>query len=1526
MSALQKEKGIRFFEYLLELNNLVGKVDRDYKVYEKAWQKKTFDELDGCRVLSECVDEGNFLEIQKPKITQRDEKAPVPPGEIQKWIKGTYTNENLEPVYHGERMEKNKEGEEIVVSFEDDSTREKLYKQWKEEWKEWSERLKEKKRVRDLYNQFFHLVSRFDQEGDTLEFIFGRGILTWQHPDRKIGTIRHPLITSRLELELVPQKSLIVAKKLQEQVNVERDMLSGVNLPNKQQLDDVVENITSREILDDFSDLFKQYASLIHPDGTYLEENEKQTINKKPVLYEQSVFTLRSKKVRVLREDLEQIITGVEHGTVEIPEAVSSIFEEKGESETQSSSSEEGQNPLPNNHLYFPLPANEQQKEIVNRIDRSYGVTVQGPPGTGKTHTIANLVSHFLSQGKRILITSQKENALKVLKDKIPDAIRDLCVPVLGGGRESLAEIESSIRTLSEKLGELDEDTLQKTIDRNLDALDRSKREEARLINELKTYTEKEGTPLIYKGEKRFKYDVAKELAQTDIPYQWIRDEVPMDAEFPLDQQQWTKLWSLRDRIEKKDLSLKGKRLPEIEKEILSNQSFENLVQEEEFLNEYEEEGSQVIQFYQLPKNLRTIQAIKEKLEEILLFEDHIKQEFSQLIIKELRAGDIREERWRKLLDEQQTNVHHLFSLYNDLIVHDIQLPDKDLRTIEEDVQTVKNLLEEGKKADFLFFLFKGRNTKYLFEENVLNGKPIERIEDLEPIEKHIEYQKKKKETARILNGNMQEVKGNTVDVDSARFPHDAENTLKNLQKIINYVDGIENMVNQFDTSITSEIDHYDFKVIERMQREMDIAEKYIQLEQWKNKQENEINRLRNYSKEENMHPMIYDFMEAMENKDVDKWKELTAKVLQFKEVKQLVDQLYELLDAIGEQLPATAASIEASVGEEWSYIHNYQEALEMRKLQTWLDETKDVNVARLKDKLEEEHNEQKRVIYEVVTASTWKSQLKRVTQQQKRALSSWKTYIKRYGKGSGKSAQTNLKGARESMKTAQGAIPVWIMPVNQVMENFPVTNEKFDVIIFDESSQCDLFSTNVLLRGKKMIVVGDEEQISPQAIGTKLDDVNELVRRYLSDVPNANLFDGNISLYEIAEQTFPKEGKLMLREHFRCVPEIIQFSNDLSYGGEMIPLRLPLEEEKLDPPVQAIKVLDGYNDAREKDINVPEAERIVEEIVSMSKNPKYEDQTFGVIALQGQKQAAYIEGKIREALGDEEFVRRKLICGDAYTLQGDERDVIFLSMVVAPERNFRALTKNSEKQRINVAASRAKNQMRLYHSVDVEDLNPSDLRYRLLSYCKDPSRVNDEMENLEEKCDSPFEVDVLRMILDKGYKVTPQVKVGRYRIDLVVEGIRNRLAVECDGEAWHGPEKFEEDMQRQESLERAGWNFWRIRGREFYLNRKNALESLWKKLEEMDIHPAYPSEVIEEESIHQSVESDLPLTELLEKGGLEVIDKREKEGNLWVKGGKELEPFMNVLHEKGVHFVFTPKGSRSTDREPGWYMKDYYR
>jgi len=101
---------------------------------------------------------------------------------------------------------------------------------------------------------------------------------------------------------------------------------------------------------------------------------------------------------------------------------------------------------------------------------------------------------------------------------------------------------------------------------------------------------------------------------------------------------------------------------------------------------------------------------------------------------------------------------------------------------------------------------------------------------------------------------------------------------------------------------------------------------------------------------------------------------------------------------------------------------------------------------------------------------------------------------------------------------------------------------------------------------------------------------------------------------------------------------------------------------------------------------------------------------------------------------------------------------------------------------------------------------------------------------------DSWFEVDVALELLRRGFIVIPQYEVAGKRIDLVVEGGQARLAVECDGDKWHGAGQYEADMQRQRQLERCGWEFFRVRESTFYANKKSALAGLWQALEERKI------------------------------------------------------------------------------------------
>jgi very-short-patch-repair endonuclease len=196
---------------------------------------------------------------------------------------------------------------------------------------------------------------------------------------------------------------------------------------------------------------------------------------------------------------------------------------------------------------------------------------------------------------------------------------------------------------------------------------------------------------------------------------------------------------------------------------------------------------------------------------------------------------------------------------------------------------------------------------------------------------------------------------------------------------------------------------------------------------------------------------------------------------------------------------------------------------------------------------------------------------------------------------------------------------------------------------------------------------------------------------------------------------------------------------------------------------------------------------------------------------------------------------------------------VVFLSMVAAPgpDRRLSALTAMQYVQRYNVAVSRARDQLWVFHSMDQSTLtNPEDMRYQLLDYCYGVARrsaVTDERQSTslvpEDLRVAPFgslfEQRVHNRILDHGYTLIPQYESLGYSIDLVAVGPTARLAIECDGDFWHGPEAHQRDMGRQRELERCGWRFHRILESEFSRDPARALEPLWARLAELDIRPA---------------------------------------------------------------------------------------
>jgi very-short-patch-repair endonuclease len=312
--------------------------------------------------------------------------------------------------------------------------------------------------------------------------------------------------------------------------------------------------------------------------------------------------------------------------------------------------------------------------------------------------------------------------------------------------------------------------------------------------------------------------------------------------------------------------------------------------------------------------------------------------------------------------------------------------------------------------------------------------------------------------------------------------------------------------------------------------------------------------------------------------------------------------------------------------------------------------------------------------------------------------------------------------------------------------------------------------------------------------------------------------------------------GSVMLREHFRSVAPIIEYSKKNFYNHELRPLRLPRASERLDPPLLDVYIEGGL---RSGHTNEAEAQFIVAEISRIVQDPGMQGRTIGVVSLLGQEQALMIMELLGRELGSELISRYEIACGDARTFQGKEKDIIFLSMVVS-EGQAKALSGAAYEQRFNVAASRARDRMYLVRSIQPEALSAADhLRLGLIRHVQNPLEAELVQQQALPQGKTRLAGALQAWLAAQGYRVLPRVPVGQYRIDLVVEGARDqRLAIACAGDEPFVAGQWEQELRYQRVLERAGWTFWRCFASDFILRQEAVLAELQGVLAAQGIQP----------------------------------------------------------------------------------------
>ncbi len=1410
------------------------------------------------------------------------------------------------------------------ITFESDPERVALWEQWRShEWQAWAEAALAQQRLNQLYEEGFALYQRLQREGDQIELVVGDGLLAWQMAER---TLFRPLLAVRAELLFDAESNSFAVVPTEDSAALELEMLSGLPLAHEKLLSEVEArarkgNIDLRDpaalivhlrelasALDENAELhFSESGSEQSPlEGgvVWSREEEKTNLEGAADSHEDELKNINARKNTPLKGGIVgrstfQVRTEMISGARVVPQAQPRVFHaplvfvrRKAGKHWQNDFQKiiaaiQADHPIASSlgalaaatplaatetaqqkwqalgeQIHFPLPANEEQKEIARRLAQHFGVAVQGPPGTGKSHTIVNMIAHLLAHGKRVLITSQTARALRVLgemiKQRLPE-IAPLCVAVLEGERRARAELEAALAGIYEKLAAFNPAAAERALQELESELRACREQIAHLHGELLAAAEAENESVVIQGRELKTMQVAQWLAEQQAEHGWLPDEIAAECEPALSENEMLRLHELLGRFAPEALDLLTQILPPLEHLPTAAQ----LAQESERLAAFEAGAAQretLLRGWALPE------AAPVDLEQKIALADKALRKLESFsapwlrsVLQDVAYGGQREEHWQNFARECRVQLRSIRAAEKALAHYSVALPRAgDVREARTDMNLLYEELAKKQSVSWRFRYGSGKRALRVFEEYRLNGNAPRTAEDVLVLLRYLDVEESKRKFGSLWANTMREVGGPTPEANDEQLLKIIEDHLRMLEPVL----GWNNTYLRALAVSVSQIKPYGPPAWQEMEwlknyregltafaENAASAKLYEFSEHWSAY-------LRAGLAQENAHALWARLLEDLDARDARAWEEALQELQRLNALAPQLRELQQLREKLRAVAPRWLMEIEQQSGN--APPAQWQAAWEWKRIHSWHEQQSAHTTAEdAQERLRVARAQEARLLEACVAQCTWLQQARHTAPEQLPALYAWlKTAQKLGASGEEKDASRYRDEAAQLLQKCRPLIPVWIMPLERVIETFAPTEEKFDVIIVDESSQCPLFALSALFRAERALIIGDHKQVSPEAEKVEHGRVRELIARHLADLPNnsAAMWDLDASLFDHAQAAFaPANQSLSLREHFRCAPEIIRFSNEQFYDEKIAPLRLPLPHERLEPAIIAERVLDGqWREDAAVAINQREAEALVDKIVELCADERYAQRTMGVISLQGMAQAELIASLLRERLSAEELLRRRLLCGDAKHFQGDERDVMFLSMVASADPKPDALAQKADEQRFNVAASRARDQLWLFHALALEDLSPRCMRHRLLEYCLDPARAAQTQRSAHETFEyygtHAFVRDVYHQLRTQGYRVTPEVKIGTHplRLDLVVAGRRARLGVICEGKAWRGLEHWEEEFARQMVLERAGWKFERVYGSAYYHNPEQALAPLWKKLEETGIKPALLPEELE--------------------------------------------------------------------------------
>jgi very-short-patch-repair endonuclease/Cdc6-like AAA superfamily ATPase len=1376
-------------------------------------------------------------------------KAPTKLPELKREVEIHDSKQSL----HVERIEEHPEVTELFRRYVEN------------QWQPWAAAEQPRRQAIKRYNEMFAIQQTIATEGSEtqIELVWGLGYAAW----KKEGSgpaLKHPLLTQSCEITLNEKNFELEVRPREIEPRIELDTYTAMELPGVRQLElfwkSALENGANRPNpfeASTFEGVLKAAVGHLDPTGAYVvltDDPTPPTPGDKLKITNTWVLFARRRSSGIFLEDIARLKKSieaakvlpavvrelVERGPNEIAEPVLPTYRGLSSSEGHSAASE----------LYFPMAYNDEQVSIVQKLQYGNGVVVQGPPGTGKTHTIANIISHYLAQGLRVLVTSKGESALNEVIGKLPERIRPLCVGLLSSESDGMKRFEHSIQTIASNVSGMNASranaeitVLQEKLNQlhaKISNVDRQVSQHAALHMRNYTFQGREATP----------EEMAKlVLAQAD-EHQWMDDDLPEgNAAMPFSEADISAIRQARIKVGQ-DLVYLNTSVPAADdfpgwavlNELHRDLSRSKSIEADIAFGAVMPLKDSTFETFEAAKSLMTFLDRRETLQKKLALSNHPGLEAIAMQLGNMRADDP----LLAALMQTCSDVRDLEGRRKDLLTKAVSVP-SDAEANEDFLEAVAR--QRAGKSAFPLPFGKGEVRRMIAAVKVLGSAPSTAA-DWDLVQRTLLWRADTKKNIAKWNSIAREfgIKPQAGALD------EATRAITQLQE---FIQDTHSLAFDYDAKLRGETE----KVFptrsadnlwDKGKAVVSLIRESLHAHVDKGRLSYAMNRVGDVvGKLDGRNGEIVDKLRAFLTEALGRegqeaatlhnsWLALQAELAR---VNSLQSALYEI--------ERVSALIEAGAAKKWAWRIRTEPAeadndpvipSAWREAWNWRCAVMFLEKIDGHHKLRELFTERKmlttilaRAYQDLVAEKTWLGVYNNSPNAIRQALQAYLNSIQAMGAGTGVRAVRHRRSAREAMKLAYKAVPCWVLPEWRISETLPPDLGLFDLVIIDEASQSDIWALPALLRGEKLLVVGDHKQVSPSAIGVPEEKIKELRDRFLTNQPFGSEMTPDKSIYDLARVVFAGSS-VMLQEHFRCVPAIIEYSNREFYEGDIKPLRLPKANERLDPPLIDVFVKGGF---RQADVNAAEAKAIVDEIQLILADPQLVGRSIGVVTLLGTAQAAHIQKLANERISPVDLITRQIAVGPPPVFQGRERDIMLVSMVLGPNERG-AANRADMKQRYNVAMSRARDRMYLFRSVDRSAFGEDTLNGRLIRHFQEPFRVDARTTQLlRDRCESGFEFDVFDELVKRGYRVEPQVRCGAFKIDFVVEGRDGRrLAIECDGDRFHGPGQWSDDMARQRVLERAGWTFWRCFASSWVRRRDEVVGDLLQTLEGLGIEP----------------------------------------------------------------------------------------